>query len=142
MSTHDFYIPTRGERNNNPGNIRKSKALWVGEIPSDDEAFEKFESPEDGFRALARTLVTYRKKHGLDTIEAIINRWAPPVENNTHEYIAHVCAQMDTPRFIHLNMYDPKILTSLCKAVCVHENGRCVWSDDVISKGVIKALSV
>ena len=49
---------TRGERNNNPGNIRQTDADWIGERATDsDPAFEEFTTPEDGIRALARLLL-------------------------------------------------------------------------------------
>ena len=77
-------MPTRGLRNNNPGNIDKGRDEWEGqELPGDDPRFCTFTSMAYGCRALIRTLMTYRMKHGLSTVREIINRWAPPVENNT-----------------------------------------------------------
>ena len=34
---------------------------------------------------------TYRKKYGLTTIRGIINRFAPPSENNTENYVRYCC---------------------------------------------------
>jgi len=69
----------RGIRNNNPGNIEWGER-WQGldELrPDRDPRFAQFISPEDGIRALAKTLQTYQKKHGISTIEGIISRLAP-----------------------------------------------------------------
>ena len=42
----------RGLRNNNPGNIRNSSTVWVGEItPSKDKSFKQFKSMAYGYRA-------------------------------------------------------------------------------------------
>jgi hypothetical protein len=71
------FIP-RGLYNNNPGNIRKSPTKWLGEVDGTDDAFETFQSPELGIRAIVRILLTYQRRHGLDTIEEMIGRWAPP----------------------------------------------------------------
>lgn len=81
----------RGLRNNNPLNIRKNKDKFVGEIqPSGDPAFKQFESTKYGYRAAFRILNTYIKG-GTNTIEKIINKWAPPSDgNNTTAYIEHV----------------------------------------------------
>lgn len=78
-----------GIRNNNPLNIRKSSTVWQGEV-TPDSAFEKFESIDYGMRAALMLLRSYYTKYGKKTITDIINRWAPPVENNTSAYVLHV----------------------------------------------------
>lgn len=141
----DIYMfLTRGERNNNPGNIRESagdKTKWVGERATDDDkAFEEFIKPEDGIRALAVTLHTYYTKYALNTVKAIIWRWAPSNENNTHAYIAAVAAQMHVAPDSALNLADVDILVSLVKAIIHHENGRCIYPDPVVQEAVKRAL--
>ena len=74
----------RGIRNNNPGNIERNATRWAGMTAEQtDPRFVVFTSPEYGFRALARTLLTYQRKYGLLSIEDMIGRWAPPNENDT-----------------------------------------------------------
>ena len=73
----------RGLRNNNPGNIVLSDIPWLGKIAGDDERFETFQTPEHGIRALSLNLLNYARKHGLETVQDIIPRWAPASENNT-----------------------------------------------------------
>ena len=89
---------TLGERNNNPLNIRKVPGThWKGEIlPSiqggdGGGSFVRFESIEYGLRAAFCILETYRRKYKAVCIEDIINRWAPPSENDTRKYIETVC---------------------------------------------------
>jgi hypothetical protein len=77
-----------GERNNNYGNIRATDEVWEGSNGSKD-GFVVFDTPEAGFIALGKTLRTYRKK-GFDTVEKILNRYAPPTENPTDAYIENV----------------------------------------------------
>lgn len=85
------YKPTRGERNNNPLNIRSSKAFkWDGQTGSDPDGFCTFVSLLKGVRAAFALLRTYNHTYKLDTIRGIISRWAPPSENNTESYINHV----------------------------------------------------
>ena len=84
-------MSARGLRNNNPGNIRKSKDLFLGEIrPSADKAFKQFENMAYGYRAMFRILGNYVRHYKLDTLEKMITRWAPPKENNTKNYINSV----------------------------------------------------
>ena len=87
---------TRGERNNNPLNIRKVAGQhWRGEaLPqrgSGEGAFYCFESMAYGLRAAFCLLRTYRNKYKANCICDIITRWAPPSENDTGEYIRTVC---------------------------------------------------
>ena len=85
---------TRGERNNNPLNIRRVVGThWRGEIvsPIDDKEFVQFSSLEHGIRAAFCILDTYRRKYQATCIEDIISRWAPPAENDTMAYISSVC---------------------------------------------------
>lgn len=80
-----------GLRNNNPGNIRVSKTKFRGEIPSDN-AFKKFDTIVNGYRAMFVLLRSYNRLYGINTIRGIINRYAPPTENNTRAYIDYVCS--------------------------------------------------
>ena len=85
-------MDTRGIRNNNPLNIRKSKDKWQGlREKQTDAAFFQFQTMAYGWRAAFKLLCyTYYNKYKLRTIKSIISRWAPPNENNTSSYIKHV----------------------------------------------------
>ena len=84
---------TRGLRNCNPLNIRRvAGTRWKGQAAEqNDSQFVQFESLEYGLRAAFVLLRTYRKKYKLVCIEDIINRWAPPSENDTRKYVETVC---------------------------------------------------
>ena len=114
---------TRGLRNNNPGNIISSSIKWQGEIGSDGR-FVKFDTMENGVRALARILKVYQKKYGIDTIEGIIKKWAPPVENDTEKYINFVCKNSGIDRKAKLNMQDSSQLYRIVDSIIKFENGK------------------
>ena len=91
---------TRGIRNNNPLNISKVPGTrWQGEVlplrgsgeGAGDKSFVQFESVEYGIRAAFCLLETYRRKYKAVCVEDIINRWAPPSENDTRKYVETVC---------------------------------------------------
>ena len=83
---------SRGIANRNPGNIRRSRVRYRGEVrPSRDPDFKQFESMEWGYRAMFVLLDTYRLRYGLDTLRRMISRYAPPEENHTALYIDAVC---------------------------------------------------
>lgn len=132
-------IGPRGIRNNNPGNIRRSATIWQGQAPADqqtDPAFIIFLSPEYGIRAMAKVLATYRNTYGLRTVADIINRWAPPGENNTAAYIAAVAGALGVDPFDELQADQQP---ALIKAIIRHENGVQPYSDETIQKGLALA---
>ena len=82
---------SRGLRNNNPGNIRRSRVRYLGEVrPSRDPDFKEFETMAYGYRAMFVLLDTYRSRYGLDTIRRMLYRYAPPEENLTERYLQYV----------------------------------------------------
>ena len=139
----------RGVRNNNPGNIREAAGggtAWVGERTTDDDpSFEEFETPTMGFRALARTLLTYRRRHGLRTIAGIVARWAPPNENDTPAYIAFVSRLMQAEPDLEIDVENRPTLIVLCSAIarkeCGYRPGGADWfALEDIAAGVDLAL--
>ena len=86
---------TRGQRNNNPLNIRHSADRWQGaRAEQTDKSFVQFETMAYGYRAAWKTLESYWK-HFHHTkqpynVKNIIGRWAPPTENDTQAYIRAV----------------------------------------------------
>lgn len=121
----------RGIRNRNPLNIRVGNDQWQGAV-GDDGAFITFEHATMGIRAAARILKNYRDKYGLITVSDIINRWAPPVENDTQSYIESVAGKV--------GVYENQPLTdedypALISAMIYHENGQQPYSVDVIQQG-------
>ncbi|EOD8860374.1 hypothetical protein ACJ5WV_003594 [Enterobacter hormaechei] len=132
----------RGIRNNNPGNLEYSKTNpWVGQT-GDDGRFAKFETPEHGIRALGRNLLSYQRQ-GIDTVSDIINRWAPPSDNNnTDAYIKAVCAQLGVTADQQLDASNPDTLKALCAAIIQHENGSQPYSDQQLATGVSAAIGL
>ena len=115
---------SRGLRNNNFGNLRITKDKWQGlrEEQTDPEFFQ-FKSPKWGYRALIRTLQNYRLKWGCKTISDFINRWAPPVENNTSGYISRVCKEMQVPNSYVPDINDKATMCAFAAAISQVENG-------------------
>lgn len=139
----------RGIRNNNPGNIDYSKANdWLGQLPFDpsiESRFARFDSPQHGIRALAKTLLSYQRRHGLNTVRAMIGRWAPSNENNTNAYVSAVEARLrveqGVPPGADIDLQTRATLVSLVQAIILHENGASPYSQAVIEEGVAKAFA-
>lgn len=129
---------SRGLRNNNPGNIRRSDDNWQGLAPEQtDSAFFQFVDAKYGIRAMARIIDNY-KKRGIITIEQIVSTWAPPTENNTHSYINSVLKQTGWPSG-WVPVKEEGDYLPLIKAIIKHENGLNPYSDATIKEGIALA---
>lgn len=127
----DKSLP-RGLRNNNPGNIRYGKfAQDQGAVGKDSGGFAIFQSAEDGLRALGQLLRSYARR-GLNTVRGVINRWAPPTENDTGAYVGAVAKRLGVGEDQALNMSDPKVIAGLTAEITRHENGRNPFAPDTI----------
>lgn len=113
----------RGIRNNNPGNIRKgSKKIWNGELwPSTDASFSQFISMAYGVRALLIDLVN-KHKQGLNTVQKIIFKYAPPTENYSQVYANFVATRMGIGVNEPFKMTQANLI-KFAKAVASFENG-------------------
>lgn len=129
----------RGIRGNNPGNIEVTGERWQGQTGSDGR-FATFDTPQAGIRALARNLLTYQERHGLNTVQAIVNRWAPPRENDTGAYVQAVARALGVEPDATLSLRDPQTLQRLAEAIIHHENGRQPYPEAVVRAGVDAAL--
>ena len=122
----------RGIRNCNPGNIRLGKDKWKGLRPEQtDGQFCQFTDMVHGYRALIRTLQTYRQKHGCRTVADFIRRWAPEHENNTSAYITAVCQKMQVPSTCEPDVNDRDTMTAFAAAISEVENGVPAQTADI-----------
>lgn len=144
---------TRGVRNNNPGNIDYNKRNdWQGQLGLElgvtKPRFARFDSPENGIRALAKLLLNYRGKDGepgvgkpgIDTVLEFIHRWAPPGENDTGAYVNSVAQAIGVGPIEAIDIKDPRVLTGMVTAIIKHENGYSPYAATTIAEGVRRAL--
>lgn len=118
-------------RLNNPGAIAKSAFRWDGASADQPPGrFIAFDTPEDGIRAMARNLDTYGSKYGLNTVAGIINRWAPPSENDTRQYAATVAKALGVDPNQPLDLGNPQVKAKLMTAMARVEAGRDHYTED------------
>jgi hypothetical protein len=107
-------------RNNNPGNIRWNPKI-KGVVGKDNRGFAIFSSKYAGINAIKSLLNGYIKK-GFNTIELILNRYAPPSDNNnTEAYIQFVSQRSGIARNAKLR---PDQVESLIPAMVKMETGK------------------
>ena len=97
----------------------------------EDKSFFQFTEMKWGYRALIRTLQNYRLKWGCQTIADFINRWAPPVENNTSGYISRVCREMQVPNSYVPDVNDKATMCAFAAAISQVENGVPAVMEDI-----------
>ncbi len=127
---------TRGIRNNNPGNIDyNQRNAWQGQLGLGlgvtKPRFARFDTPENGIRALGKLLLAYRGKDGrpgvrgpgIDTLRETINRRAPGTENDTEAYICAVAKILGVQPYQAIDVRLPATLRGLVVAIIRHENG-------------------
>lgn len=121
----DKTLP-RGYRNNNPLNVRYNAAnKWLGKYtPNTDGAFEQFKTMAYGYRCALYLLRKYITRYGCNTVRKIIQKWAPPTENNTQAYIQHVCEIAGLNADKAVNAADEDTLTRMAYAMSIIENGQ------------------
>jgi hypothetical protein len=128
----------RGIRNNNPGNIRLNQNVhWFGQSADQtDGSFVQFDMPEYGIRAIVRILRSYQR-HGINTIAGVLNRYAPPSENDTTAYINAVCkgCAVHSDEVVDFN----DIMPQLVGAIIWHEQGDNPYTPEQIATGIALA---
>ncbi|CAK8736430.1 hypothetical protein SODG_000143 [Sodalis praecaptivus] len=77
---------------------------------------------------------------GLNTIEKIINTWAPGSENNTGAYIAALSRQLGVAPDAALNLGNPQLMASLMGGIIQHENGRNPYSSELIDRAALAGI--
>ncbi len=139
----------RAVRNNNPGNINSGQP-WQGLMPRSmmnpeqaaDPRFAVFESASWGFRALCLILLSYskvfRQTGKVFSVTDIIFRWAPPSENPTAAYIAHVCQLTGFTPNQEL-VPDQPTIRALAKAISTHEVGTWAFNESDLDQGLALA---
>lgn len=98
-------------RTNNPGALMPGGKL------------AEFGTMEEGLAALDKNLKGYKRK-GINTLEGVISTWAPPNENDTKAYIAHVArvTGLDPKQAIDLD--SPLVRQQLAAGITQMESGR------------------
>lgn len=117
----------RSIRNNNPLNIRKSPTKWQGEIDGTDPDFCTFINMLYGCRAALVNLRTHidqdRRKCIRTTVKREIERWAPPSENHTKNYIDFVCQHTYLKEHTVLDFSNKNLICVFLYYMAIYECG-------------------
>ncbi|MEI7410053.1 hypothetical protein [Pectobacterium aroidearum] len=126
----------RGIRNNNPGNLN-----YVGQNGATKEGgeggrFAVFESMQHGIAALYKQLQIYFKR-GVNTLSAIVNKYAPAGDNNNVDaYISALSKATGKGANDIIDAGDTQTIARLMQGIVDHENGKGYISSSEIMGGI------
>ena len=110
-----------GQRINNPFNIRQYDQGFVGET-GQDSGFVTFQDPMYGVRAADKVLTTYGEKRGINTIRGLINRFAPPSENETMSYINYISGELGIDPDAEIDLSNPELRARILSPMAMLES--------------------
>ncbi len=84
-----------------------------------------------GYRAMFVLLDTYKRRHGCDTLRQMIDRYAPPVENNTVAYINTVASRSHVAPDSRISTDNREVMVPIVSAMSFVENGVPAVAADV-----------
>jgi hypothetical protein len=111
---------------NNPGNIRYNpKNQWRGLAnPPEKNGYCAFTDPLWGLRAMCIIIAGYKEKYGVINIDMLIDKWAPPGDDNpTDEYAAYVAQKAGFDPTQNIDLHDADTLSRIIPGMCMFENG-------------------
>lgn len=143
----------RGEFNRNPGNlayIADPAHAFRGQIgieivrPGHDYTprFGRYDTAEHGIRAASYQLILYKREYGANTIRKIVGHWAPNSDgNNDNAYIDAMEKFSGFAADDIVDLMDTHTNFAIVKGVIQVEEGRCIYTDDMIMMSCKDAIA-
>ncbi|HDP9281823.1 TPA: transglycosylase [Escherichia coli] len=136
----------RNYRNNNLGNLvfaNQEGATLESPNAKGEQRFARFNTPEEGIRALANQVSSYYNGTSaaagyqkLQTVSSIISKWAPPNENNTNQYIDNVSKYLGVSPNEKIDVSKPEVMTQLVRAIATKEGGNPAVNNEFIKNAL------
>lgn len=136
----------RNYRNNNLGNLvfaNQEGATLEAPNAKGEQRFARFNTPEEGIRALANQVSSYYNGTSaaagyqkLQTVSSIISKWAPQKENNTNQYIDNVSKYLGVSPNEKIDVSNPEVMTQLVRAIATKEGGNPAVNNEFIKNAL------
>lgn len=124
-STAQAASAPRSVRNNNPLNLTTlPQGQWDGQTGADGR-FAVFASPEAGMAAADKNLQAYATQHGINTVQGIVNRWAPKGDgaNDPQAYAETVAKDIGVKPDQPLDLTNPQTRAMVLHSMAKVERG-------------------
>ncbi len=129
----------RGIRNNNPGNLNFANQPGATKEAGPGGRFAVFQTQGAGLYNLARQISLYHSR-GINTIQKVIEKFAPPNENNTKSYIQFVSKKTGIGKDDVFQLNTDNVF-AIMRAIIKLENGMDPYSDAQLNEAITQALS-
>lgn len=110
---------TLAQKNLNPLNIKQlpKGQLWQGQVGVDKFGHVIFSSWEYGVRAASFTLRSYARRHKIDTVSGLVDRFCEAKGKNYDAYVNYICRRIGVEKNqkIDLVEYMPKLLRIMAR---------------------------
>lgn len=146
---------TLGVRLNNPGNLEwgspweglvpRSQSLYARSGTAQQKRFAQFVDAAAGIRAIIRTLITYADKRQaadgstIDTVQEIVERWAPSHENDVDAYAKHVASFVGVGPRDPISIKDYDTMKAIVTGIIAHENAGYEYPSTVVGEAMRRA---
>lgn len=125
------YLP-RGLRNNNPGNLNFAGQRGASPEGGPNGRFAVFGSQAEGIAALIRQLQLYVER-GNDTIQGIVNKYAPAADgNNVKAYIEALMQATGKSANERLDLNDKNTLFALVRGIVKQEGNGQLTAEQIM----------
>ena len=84
-------------------------------------------------------LLSYQRSHGLHTVRTMIDRWAPPSENDTGAYVDVVAKAVGVSADAPINVSAPDTMEAMVAAIVRQENGQQPYDHVTIALAMNRA---
>ena len=120
-----------GQRINNPMNLRQFGQGFLGD-EGEEDSFIKFQDPAYSYRAADMVLDKYGRDYGINTIEDMISRYAPPSDDNpTEAYIDFVSQKTGIGSGDPIDLQDPELRAQLMAPMAMLESRTEISPEDI-----------
>lgn len=127
---------TIARRMNNPLNIKRrtNGQKWQGELGYDKQGHVKFATVQHGIRAAAFVLRSYYRKHKINTLEDIINRFC----GGNKAYVAFLSKRMKLKPNEKFNVLNR--MSELLRHMSKYESGKELPKEYLVTLDVLENL--
>lgn len=127
---------TIARRMNNPLNIKRrtNGQKWEGELGFDKQGHVKFATVQHGIRAAAFVLRSYYRKHKIDNLTAIINRFC----GGNKKYVAFLSKRMHLKPTQSFNVLNR--MPELLRYMSQYESGKPLPEEYLVTLDVLENL--
>ena len=138
-----------GYRANNPMDVTSDPTTlkndpWVGQVgvvysSDSSHCFAVFDSVANGVRCGAHVVLGYQKNDGINTLQGLVDRFAPSSDNNPSDYAAELADYVGRGKDESISF--DEYLETICRGIVQREQSLDLVTDAEYTAGIQSARS-